>query len=126
MDQDRTKTWVEAYVAAWRTNAEADIRGLFAPDATYRTSPFAKPWEGLDEIVSGWLARRDIGEEWTFRYEVLVETAALGIIRGWTTYRNPLRSYSNMWVVTFDAQGRATSFTEWWMKADPDQSGQDA
>ena len=67
-------------------------------------------------IVTGWLARGDVAGNWTFRYEVLAEGPAVGIVRGWTAYRQPSRVYSNVWVIEFDDQGLATSFTEWWMQ----------
>ncbi len=121
---ERTRNWVDAYVAAWQSNEEADIRSLFASGAAYRTSPFAEAWEGLDDIVHGWLARQDIGSDWAFRYEVLAETADTGVVRGWTTYFHPERNYSNLWVITFDGQGRATGFTEWWMTP-PAGTGED-
>lgn len=122
VSQDLTADWVNAYVNAWQSNDETAIRALFAPGATYRTSPFAEPWEGQDAIVAGWIARGDKPGDWTFRYEVLAETPALGIVRGWTEYRKPRRVYSNVWAIEFESQGLATSFTEWWMQDDSDQA----
>jgi hypothetical protein len=123
MTRDQTRDWVDAYVGAWESNDETAIRSLFATNATYRTSPFAEPWEGQDAIAARWVARGDKPGDWTFRYQVLAETPDVGIVRGWTAYRQPRRVYSNMWVIEFDSHGRATSFTEWWMQ---DTSGQES
>lgn len=117
MEEPWTRRWVEAYQTAWTANEPDSIRALFTQDAEYRTSPFADPWVGVEGIVQGWLARQDTPGNWTFRFEVLVETPDLGVVRGWTDYANPKRTYSNIWLIRFDNTGRATSFIEWVMPA---------
>jgi SnoaL-like domain len=117
MQNSKTERWVEAYQAAWNTNEPQAIGALFNSQAEYRTSPFAEPWVGVQSITEQWLARKDTPGSWTFRFEILVETADTGIVRGWTDYLDPKRSFSNLWVIRFDPEGRATSFTEWFMLA---------
>jgi hypothetical protein len=117
MQDSRTERWVEAYRAAWASNEPQAIRALFSPDAEYRTGPFDEPWMGAETIVERWLARKDIPGSWRFRFQVLAENDEMGVVRGWTDYVNPKRSYSNIWVIRFDSSGRATSFTEWFVLA---------
>ena len=62
---------IEAYLAAWRSNAPADIESLFTPDAVYFTTPHRTPWQGQREIVQGWLGRADDQDDWDFHYGVL-------------------------------------------------------
>lgn len=114
--------WLEAYQWAWTSNAPDDIRALFTGDAEYYTAPFRVPWRGHDEIVSGWIGREDPPGEWSFRYEILLETAALHVVRGWTTYRRPARSYSNLWLIRLTPNGRCQQFTEWWMLDDDEHT----
>ena len=43
-------------------------------------------------------------------------------MQGETVYRNPPRTYTNLWVIRLDAEGRCTEFTEWWMQRPDAQS----
>ncbi|WP_117215597.1 nuclear transport factor 2 family protein [Allorhizocola rhizosphaerae] len=108
------KKWVDGYVRAWRTNDPADIRALFTDDAEYYTAPFRPPWRGVDAIVEGWLDRQDEPGEYSFDWEPVVDGDELGILRGVTTY--PDETFSNLWVIRFAPDGRATEFTEWFME----------
>ena len=38
---DDVQRWLDAYVAAWASYDEAEIRALFTDDCTYRYDPFA-------------------------------------------------------------------------------------
>jgi uncharacterized protein (TIGR02246 family) len=115
-DLDRVGNWIDAYVRAWTSNDPADIAALFTEDARYRTEPFAPPWQGRDAIVAHWLARKDEPGETTFTWQPLAVTPDVAIIQGETTYKHPPRTYSNLWVIHLDPEGRCTEFTEWWMR----------
>lgn len=114
---DRTQAWMQGYIHAWTSNQPDDIRALFTSAGEYRTAPFAEPWRGAESIVDGWVGRGDQPDDWTFRYEILLETTRLAIVRGWTKYKDPPREYSNIFLIEFGDAGRASSFTEWWMQA---------
>jgi hypothetical protein len=116
VDRSGLETWVEGYRRAWQSNDPGDIGELFSEDGRYFTEPYAQPWTGREEIVSGWLDQKDEPGDTEFRYETLIAADDLGIIQGETTYREPPRTYSNLWVVRLDDAGRCTEFTEWWMK----------
>ena len=113
MTRRQAARWIEAYLAAWRSNAPADIESLFTPDAVYFTAPHRTPWQGQREIVQGWLGRTDDQGDWDFRYEVLHVTDDTAYVRGWTIYEDGV--VGNLWVVRFAREQRCRSFTEWWM-----------
>lgn len=113
--------WIDDYRAAWESNEPGDIRALFTENAEYRTEPYAEPWVGHAAIVDGWLEAQDQPGETEFHWARLVTTDDLAVISGTTTYASgPV--YSNLWVIRFAPDGRAVSFTEWWME----QPGDDA
>ena len=104
------------YQAAWTSNDEEDIRALFTADARYETRPHDQdPWLGQDGIVAGWLAARDEPADWTFSWELLGADGDTAFVQGTTTYAGGRPTYDNLWVIRFDASGRARSFTEWFM-----------
>lgn len=107
--------WIASYERAWRSNAAAEIGALFTDDALYLTAPFRDPWQGRQEIVDGWLDRKDEPGTWTFSWQPLVETPELAIATGVTAYDDPVQAYSNLWVIRLAEDGRCREFTEWWM-----------
>jgi len=113
-ESDRVTTWIDGYVRAWNTSDPADIGRLFAEDAEYYTAPFRAPWRGRDQIVKEWLARKDEPGEATFEWSPIVVTDKVAIIQGTTTY--PDETFSNLWVIRLDDDGRCRHFTEWWME----------
>lgn len=117
MDERSVRDWVDRYVAAWSTNDPDDIAALFSEDARYHTAPHREPWTGHDDIVRGWLGRKDDQGDWGFDYDVLAVTADLAFVQGHTDYRTEGLSYSNLWVLRLGDDGRCTEFTEWWMEA---------
>ena len=127
MDDQQTRrvhAWVEAYLQAWSSNDPADIGALFTQDAAYHTEPYGAPWRGRDEIVRRWLGRKDEPGQTQFRWHPLVVTPEVAIVQGETVYHRPPHSYSNLWVIRLDAEGRCTEFTEWWMRH-PEPPGPD-
>lgn len=114
--RDLVHPWMENYQAAWTSNADGDIRALFTPDALYETRPRdPDPWRGQDGIVDGWLAARDEAADWTFTWNLLGCDGDTAFVQGLTTYTGGRPTYDNLWVIRFDASGRARSFTEWFM-----------
>jgi hypothetical protein len=112
-DLEHVTAWVNGYVRAWNSNDPADIGGLFTDAAEYYTAPFRQPWRGREQIVQGWLDRKDEPGEATFEWRPLALTDDMSIIQGTTTY--PTETFSNLWVIRLEADGRCRQFTEWWM-----------
>ncbi|MFU8947799.1 nuclear transport factor 2 family protein [Mycetocola zhadangensis] len=108
------KNWMDGYLRAWETNAPEDIRALFTDDAEYRTEPWVPPWVGHDAIVAGWLERQDEPGSAEFSWSIVVDTDAVSIVEATTNYSGG-PTYSNLWVIRFGTDGRARSYTEWWM-----------
>ena len=111
---DSVSEWVEGYRRAWESNDPDDIRAIFTEDAEYRTDPWLDPWRGHDEIVVNWLERRDEPGTSTFEWSPLAVTDDVAVVQGVTNYKDG-RTYSNLWVIRLEADGRAREFTEWWM-----------
>jgi ketosteroid isomerase-like protein len=114
------EAWLERYRAAWKTDDPQQIADLFTEDAVYAPRPFGEPWKGRDEIVAKWIELGDSGTPWQFESEVLAVEGETGVVRGLTTYpaheNEPEKVYSNIWVIRLAADGRATSFSEWWVE----------
>jgi hypothetical protein len=117
VDTDAVRSWVDRYIAAWRSNEADDIAALFTPDAVYLTGPFDTPWRGHDGITSGWLENKDEPGDWSFTYDVIA-TGSIGVVEGRTTY--PDREFANIWLIDLDEAGAvARGFTEYYMSRAP-------
>lgn len=112
--------WIEGYKRAWASNAPDDIRALFTEDATYAYHPVGDSIAGVDAIVASWTENGDQPGDFTFEYEVLSDDGSLAFVQGVTDYSAAERPvYDNLWVIRFAADGRATSFTEWYVERKP-------
>jgi hypothetical protein len=115
-NQEQLTAWMTGYVTAWNSNKPEDVGALFTEDAEYYTEPYATPWQGREDIIREWLANKDEPGETTFEWTPVAVTDDVAIIQGTTVYRSPPRTYSNLWVIRLDNDGRCRHFTEWWMK----------
>jgi uncharacterized protein (TIGR02246 family) len=113
-DLTQVTGWIDRYVAAWNSNEPTAIGDLFTDDAEYLSDPYGPAWSGRETIVAEWLRRRDKPGETTFSWQPVVVTDDVAVIEGETTY--PTRTYSNLWLIRLDAEGRCRHFTEWAMK----------
>jgi ketosteroid isomerase-like protein len=122
-DFETVARWMTAYIHAWESNEPGDIRALFTPGAMYYTAPFAPPRAGHEEIVSGWLEDLDEPGDWHFTWSTTAQDGDLAFVEGRTVYNGnrhgSTRAYRNLWVIRFAADGRASSFTEWYMREGP-------
>jgi hypothetical protein len=106
---------MDGYIRAWESNDPDDIRALFTADALYFASPDVEPVRGVDEIVQWWLGSKDERGSWTFEWHPLLQEGDRAAIQGRTGYEGR-PDYRNLWVMDFAADGRATTFTEWWVE----------
>jgi uncharacterized protein (TIGR02246 family) len=121
MDEATVERWMQGYMKAWQSNDPKDIGPLFTEDAEYYTAPHREPWRGRQGIIEGWIDRKDEPGDWSFRHEIVALADDLAFVRGWTDYPNDEpNSYSNLWVIRLDEEGRCSEFTEWWMGAQED------
>jgi hypothetical protein len=114
-DSATVSTWITAYRTAWGTNADADIRALFTEDGEYRFGPSEDPVRGLDAIVATWISRAEAPDDTTFSWELIGIDGDLAFVQGKVDYTDG-QLFDNLWVIRLAADGRASSFTEWWMK----------
>ncbi|MBN9607095.1 MAG: nuclear transport factor 2 family protein [Actinomycetales bacterium] len=112
--REQARAWLDAYLRAWASNEPDDVRAVFAPEGEMRFEPWTEPVVGHDALVESWLGRRDEPGSWRFEGDVLAVDGDLAFIQGVTRYTNGT-TYSNLWVVRLADDGRAASFTEWWM-----------
>lgn len=113
MDREVT-AWMEKYVKAWRSNDPLDIRELFSEDAVYATRPHdPEPWQGRDEIVRRWIAVGDDPSDWSFEWALLGRDGDLAFVQSATEYVSTQTTQDNLWIIRFEPDGRASSFTEW-------------
>lgn len=110
--------WLADYSAAWASNTPTAIGDLFTDDAEYRSYPWAEPLRGRDAIVTWWLAAADGPDDHRFHSTLLGVDGARHFVQGRTVYEDG-RTYENLWVVELHEDGRASSFTEWYMESSP-------
>ncbi len=115
------REWMARYVRAWETNDPGDIRTLFTPDAEYRDRPSTPPWVGHDAILAGWLDQKDAPGTWSFEFDLTAVDGDIAVVRGRTRYPTATEKsaqYDNLMVIHLTADGRARSFTDWWVVPD--------
>jgi nuclear transport factor 2 (NTF2) superfamily protein len=114
VDRDTVARWLDGYLRAWDSNDPADIGALFSADADYRFEPWEEPVRGREAIVAAWRDRADAPGDHRFDSEVIALDGDLAVVQGHTEYDDG-RVYENLWVIRFDDDGAARSFTEWYM-----------
>jgi ketosteroid isomerase-like protein len=121
MDRGSFQRWLDRYVEAWRSADAGQIGDLFGEDATYLWSPWDEPTRGRDRIVRAWTENPDPPGSWEASYRVVAVDGEVGVAQGRTRYLESHddmagKSYDNIFVCRFDAQGRCHEFTEWYME----------
>lgn len=118
-DRETVADWVAGYIRAWDSNEPAHIRALFTPDAEYRYRPTDEPVVGHDAITASWLDGPDQAGDYTFSWDIVAVEGGTAAVQGRTDYlagEAAGRLYANLWVIRFAEDGRAASFTEWYME----------
>lgn len=120
LDHAAFQSWLDRYVAAWKSYDPAAIADLWSEDATYRYHPEDEPVAGRAAIVASWLDGPDDAGSYDARYEVLAIDGQNHVASGWTRYfdaAGELRDeYWNIYLCRFDDAGRCRDFTEWWIQ----------
>lgn len=119
VDEETLRRFVDGYRAAWASNDPAEIGALFTDEAEYRFEPYSPPVRGREAIVADWLEGRDEPGTWTFEWKPVAVDGRTAVLEGRTQYSGGT-DYRNLWVIEFADDGRATSFTEWYMAEDDD------
>jgi ketosteroid isomerase-like protein len=104
--------WVAAYERAWRDGDVSGVTRLFTDDARYRTSPYAEPKVGHQEIQAFWLD--DEGRTFSVSAEPVAVEGHHAVVRLDVRYIDPVaQEYRDLWVLRFAPDGRVEDFEEW-------------
>ena len=129
ISHETVQSWLDAYERAWETYDPEQIAALFSERAEYRWHPYDEPVVGRDEIVRAWVSpdgnesSRDEPGTYLGEYHPFAVDGNRAVAIGTSTYWTDVsrskvaRSYYNNWLLEFDDDGRCSSFTEYYMKA---------
>jgi hypothetical protein len=127
MDQRSVQEWLDRYIEAWRANDAAAIEPLFSREAEYRYHPADDPIVGARDIAASWLGDPDDPGSWDAWYRPYAIEGDRAVASGVSTYfdgaGNADRVYDNVFLMSFDTNGRCTRFTEWFVKRPDDRLG---
>ncbi|HEX5822960.1 MAG TPA: nuclear transport factor 2 family protein [Candidatus Limnocylindrales bacterium] len=115
MDQAAFQTWLDRYVAAWRSGDATDIASLFSADAEYFYGPYREPVVGREAIARDWTSEPDAPGSWDAEYRPLAIDGEVAVAIGESRYADG-RTFSNIFVCRFDGEGRCREFREWFME----------
>lgn len=116
LTQERVQAWLDAYLEAWRTYDRDAIGELFSAGASYAYHPYdAEPLRGRDAIAASWLSEPDEADSWEASYRPLLIEGDRAVATGETRYADG-ETFSNLFVLRFDSDGRCAEFVEWFME----------
>jgi len=120
MDRTSAQSWLDRYVAGWRSNDAAEIGALFSDDVAYRYHPYDEPIVGRDAVVASWLGEGDEPGTFDASYAPVAVDGATVVAQGTTTYRKvpggPVHQvYDNCFVMRFNSDGLCREFTEFYV-----------
>jgi ketosteroid isomerase-like protein len=108
------EAWVARYERLWRTPGTEGLADLFAADASYLPSPWARPVEGLPAIAEFWDGERvDPDEPFTLAAEVVAVDGPTAVVRVDVEYGSGGERWRDLWILRFDESGRCAAFEEW-------------
>jgi SnoaL-like domain len=132
MDKAAVDRWLEAYVEAWKSYDRDQIEALFAETVSYRYHPYDDPIVGREAVVESWLGEgehadastRDPEGTYDASYRAVAVEGDVAVATGSSSYLEspggPVQKvYDNCFVMRFDADGRCTEFTEWFIQRPP-------
>jgi hypothetical protein len=129
MDRETAQGWLDRYVDAWMSYRPEDVSALFSEDVAYRYHPYDEPIVGRDAVVASWLGEsasddastRDAPGTYEADYSPVAVDGDTVVATGTTRYRDSaggpvVRTYANCFVMRFDAEGRCSEFTEYYLQ----------
>ncbi len=128
LDRAKVTAWLDAYVRAWKTYDQQAIGDLFNEDAVYAYAPYSEPIRGRTAIVASWLEQPDAPGTYDGHYEPIALEGNRAVANGRSRYfeqdGTTLRAeWDNIFVMSFDDEGRCMEFREWYMECPRNQSG---
>jgi hypothetical protein len=115
VERENLARWIDCYERAWRTPGTALLEELFAPSATYKAAPFQTAIRGRAAVASFWEAERESPDEvFSLAWEPVAIDDDVAVARVEVRYGDPAtRVYRDIWIMTFDRDGRCSAFEEW-------------
>ena len=121
LDRAGFQRWLDGYVEAWKSYDPERIGALFSEGAEYRHHPKDEPIKGREAIVADWLEDPYEAGRYDGHYEPLAIEGENHVASGWSRDFDGdgklVDEYWNVYLCRFDADGRCTSFTEWWIQS---------
>ena len=127
--REQVERWLEDYVAAWKSYDRDAIAALFSDHVEYRYHPWDEPVRGPDAVAAAWLGEsepegassRDDAGTYDAQYHAFAVEDDLAVAVGQSSYRETpdgpvTRVFDNCFLLRFDAHGRCSEFTEWFME----------
>lgn len=114
LSHERVQRWLDDYIAAWRSYDADAIRALFSDDVSYAYHPYDEPLRGAAAVAESWLGDQDEPGSWEAAYTPSLVNGHRAIAIGETRYASG-NVFSNLFDLDFDADGRCTRFTEWYV-----------
>ena len=118
--RESVQSWLDAYVAAWKSYDEADIADLWTKDSVWHR-PFDIRATGREQIVAEWMSEKDafVGERFEAHYEPIAIDGQKVVAHGRTIFFDSATgevdtAYDNVWILRFGADGRCSEFHEWY------------
>jgi ketosteroid isomerase-like protein len=129
MDREHAQTWLDAYVAAWKSYDADEIGALFNDDVSYRYYSYAEPVVGRAALVASWLGQsdnstastRDAPGTYEASYAPVAVDGDVVVATGTSTYYDEpggavTQVFDNCFVMRFDEAGRCREFIEYYTK----------
>jgi hypothetical protein len=121
MTHEQVAQWLAAYSRAWETYDPQAIGDLFSADAAYYYHPYDEPTRGREAIVASWLESPDPKGRYKGEYQPVVVEGNRAAAQGQSRYfaddgKTVEREYHNLFLLTFDGDGRCSEFCEWYSR----------
>lgn len=114
MERRDVANWIAHYEHAWRSPGARELGALFTPAASYSQGPYREPVEGLEAIGRMWESERSGPDEHFSMTSALVALDEdVAVARVEVHYHDDGRTWRDLWVMRFDAEGLCTAFEEW-------------
>src|SRR4051794_884685 len=97
--REAVEAWIAAYEGAWRSPGTDALAAVFAPDVSYRMSPYEEPVHGLEELSALWERERTgHDEEFAMRHELVALDGETAVVRVEVRYGTGAE-YRDLWIV---------------------------
>jgi uncharacterized protein (TIGR02246 family) len=117
MEHDDVQKWLDDYVAAWKSYDSEAIAALFTADCEYSYRPHGDTLHGREAIVRSWLEDEpDKPGTYDGSYAPFAVEDDVAVAVGKSSYTEPETVYDNCFLLRFDANGRCSEFTEFFME----------